>query len=57
MKAITTNEFARLSGTYRADPVHSSFAFAVRHSGVYRYRASIAATLDQVVLIRPPSMM
>jgi polyisoprenoid-binding protein YceI len=34
--------------TYRAQPVPSSFAFAVRHSGVFRYRGSlsdVAATL------------
>jgi polyisoprenoid-binding protein YceI len=28
-----------LSGTYRADPVHSSFGFAVKHSGVSTFRA------------------
>jgi polyisoprenoid-binding protein YceI len=36
------------SGTYRAQPVASSFAFAVRHSGVFWYRGSlsdVAATL------------
>ena len=36
------------SGTYRAQPVPSSFAFAVRHSGVFWYRgslSSVAATL------------
>jgi polyisoprenoid-binding protein YceI len=36
------------SGSYRAHPVASSVAFAVRHSGVYWYRGSlsdIAATL------------
>jgi len=36
------------SGTYRAQPVPSSFAFAVRHSGVFWYRGSlsdVAATL------------
>ena len=38
------------SGSYRADPVHSSFAFAVHHSGLnrYRYRGTLsdaAATL------------
>jgi polyisoprenoid-binding protein YceI len=36
------------SGTYRAEPVPSSFAFAVRHSGVFWYRGSlpdVAATL------------
>jgi polyisoprenoid-binding protein YceI len=35
-------------GTYRAQPVPSSFAFAVRHSGVFWYRGSlsdVAATL------------
>jgi polyisoprenoid-binding protein YceI len=30
------------SGTYRAQPVPSTFAFAVRHSGVFRYRGSLA---------------
>ena len=37
-----------LSGTYRAQPEPSSFAFAVRHSGVFWYRGSlsdVAATL------------
>jgi len=37
-----------ISGTYRAQPVPSSFAFAVRHSGVFWYRGSlsdVAATL------------
>jgi polyisoprenoid-binding protein YceI len=36
-------------GTYRAQPVPSSFAFAVRHSGVFWYRGSlsdVAATLS-----------
>lgn len=36
------------SGTYRAQPVPSSFAFAVRHSRVFWYRGSlsdVAATL------------
>src|SRR4051795_586656 len=36
------------SGTYRAQPVPSSFSFAVRHSGVFWYRGSlsdVAATL------------
>lgn len=45
MSAVAAQPF---SGTYRADPVHSSFAFAVRHSGLYRYRGSlsdVAATL------------
>jgi polyisoprenoid-binding protein YceI len=35
-------------GTYRAQPAPSSFAFAVRHSGVFRYRGTlsdVAATL------------
>ena len=30
------------SGTYRAQPVPSSFAFAVRHSGVFWYRGSLS---------------
>jgi polyisoprenoid-binding protein YceI len=30
------------SGAYRADPLHSSFVFSVRHSGVYRYRGTIS---------------
>ena len=37
------------SGTYRAQPVPSSFSFAVRHSGVFWYRGSlsdVAATLS-----------
>jgi polyisoprenoid-binding protein YceI len=36
------------SGTYRAQPEPSTFAFSVRHSGVFRYRGSlsdVAATL------------
>ena len=36
------------SGTYRALPAPSTFAFAVRHSGVFWYRGSlsdVAATL------------
>ena len=45
MSTIAAQPF---SGTYRADPAHSSFAFAVRHSGVYTFRGSlsdVAATL------------
>src|SRR3954449_57177 len=34
----------KLSGTYTADPVHSSFGFAVRYQGVSLFRG----TLDQV---------
>ncbi|MEA2146698.1 MAG: hypothetical protein QOG59_2285 [Solirubrobacteraceae bacterium] len=36
------------SGTYHSEPVSSTFAFAVRHSGVFWYRGSlsdVAATL------------
>ena len=32
----------QLSGTYRAQPVASSFGFAVRHSGVFWYRGSLS---------------
>jgi polyisoprenoid-binding protein YceI len=45
MAAIAIQPFA---GTYRALPLPSSFAFAVRHSGVFDYRGSlsdVAATL------------
>jgi polyisoprenoid-binding protein YceI len=45
MSTIAAQPF---SGTYRADPAHSSFAFSVRHSGVYTFRGSlsdVAATL------------
>jgi polyisoprenoid-binding protein YceI len=37
-----------ISGTFRAQPVPSSFAFGIRHSGVFWYRGSlsqVAATL------------
>ena len=34
----------KLSGTYTADPVHSSFAFAVRYQGVSLFKG----TLDEV---------
>jgi polyisoprenoid-binding protein YceI len=36
------------SGSYRAEPQSSTFAFAVRHSGIFRYRGSfsdVTATL------------
>jgi polyisoprenoid-binding protein YceI len=45
MSALAVQPF---SGTYRAQPVPSSFGFAVRHSGVFWYRGSlsdVAATL------------
>ena len=45
MSSVAVQPF---SGTYRAEPVPSSFAFAVRHSGVFWYRGSlsdVAATL------------
>jgi polyisoprenoid-binding protein YceI len=45
MSSVAVQPFA---GTYRAEPVPSSFAFAVRHSGVFWYRGSlsdVAATL------------
>lgn len=35
---------AQLTGTYNADPVHSSFGFSVRYMGVSTYRG----TLDEV---------
>jgi polyisoprenoid-binding protein YceI len=39
MSTIAAQPF---SGTYRAQPVPSSFAFAVRHSGVFWYRGSLS---------------
>ena len=45
MASVAVQTFA---GTYRAEPVPSTFAFAVRHSGVFWYRGSlsdVAATL------------
>ncbi len=45
MSSIAIQPFA---GTYRAQPVPSSFAFAVRHTGVFWFRGSlsdVAATL------------
>jgi polyisoprenoid-binding protein YceI len=45
MSAVAVQPF---SSTYRAQPVPSTFAFAVRHSGVFWYRGSlsdVAATL------------
>jgi polyisoprenoid-binding protein YceI len=45
---MSTVAAQRFSGTYRAQPLPSSFAFAVRHSGVFWYRGSlsdVAATL------------
>jgi polyisoprenoid-binding protein YceI len=46
MSTVATKPF---SGAYRAEPLHSSVAFTLRHSGVSRYRGSlsdVAATLD-----------
>jgi polyisoprenoid-binding protein YceI len=45
MTSVAVQPFA---GTYRAQPVASSFAFAVRHSGLFWFRGSlsdVAATL------------
>jgi polyisoprenoid-binding protein YceI len=45
MSSVAVQAFA---GTYHAQPAPSSFAFAVRHSGVFWYRGSlsdVAATL------------
>jgi polyisoprenoid-binding protein YceI len=45
MSSVAVQPF---TGTYRAQPVASTFAFAVRHTGVFWYRGSlsdVAATL------------
>jgi polyisoprenoid-binding protein YceI len=39
-----------ISGIYRAQPLPSSFAFGVRHSGVFRYRGSLS---DVAATLRP----
>jgi polyisoprenoid-binding protein YceI len=39
MSSAATHPF---SGTYQAQPVASTFAFAVRHSGVFWYRGAIS---------------
>jgi polyisoprenoid-binding protein YceI len=39
---MTSSAVQPFSGTYRAQPVPSSFAFAVRHSGVFWYRGSLS---------------
>jgi polyisoprenoid-binding protein YceI len=39
MSSVAPHPF---SGTYRAQPVASTFAFAVRHSGVFWYRGSLS---------------
>src|SRR5947199_9716031 len=42
-----------LAGTYKADPIHSSFGFAVKHMGVSTFRGSfsdVEATLTDGVL-------
>jgi polyisoprenoid-binding protein YceI len=46
---MSTTASTALSGTYNADPVHSSFGFAVRYQGVSIYRGSfgeVTATLS-----------
>lgn len=45
---MTTTALQPLAGAYAADPVHSSFAFAVRYMGVSTFRGTlddVAATL------------
>ncbi|HVD42626.1 MAG TPA: YceI family protein [Gaiellaceae bacterium] len=39
---MATIAVQRFSGTYDAQPVPSSFAFAVRHSGVFWFRGSLS---------------
>jgi polyisoprenoid-binding protein YceI len=39
MSSVTTQPF---TGTYRAQPAPSSFAFAVRHTGVFWFRGSLS---------------
>jgi polyisoprenoid-binding protein YceI len=44
MSATASTTVQPLAGTYRADPIHSSFGFAVRYMGVSTFRG----TLDDV---------
>jgi polyisoprenoid-binding protein YceI len=37
----TTTAIQPLAGTYHADPIHSSFAFAVRYMGVATFRGTL----------------
>jgi polyisoprenoid-binding protein YceI len=39
---MSTSTVHPLAGTYQADPIHSSFGFSVRHSGLGEYRGSIS---------------
>jgi polyisoprenoid-binding protein YceI len=39
---MSTTTAAPLAGTYAADPVHSSFGFAVRYQGVSLFRGTLA---------------
>jgi len=50
---MTTATTTPLSGSYAADPVHSSFGFAVKYQGVSLYRGTlddVTATLTDGVL-------
>src|SRR5271154_5060764 len=50
---ITTSLQQVPAGTYKLDPVHSSFGFAVRHNGISTFRAQfeqVDAALDDGVL-------
>jgi polyisoprenoid-binding protein YceI len=52
MSSAATHPF---SGTYQAQPVASTFAFAVRHSGVFWYRGALSdvtATLSDRGVMR-----
>jgi polyisoprenoid-binding protein YceI len=46
---MTTTTEAKLDQTFQADPIHSSFGFAVKHMGVSTFRGSLSdvdATLE-----------
>src|SRR3954465_11218477 len=50
---MSTTATQALPGTFKADPVHSSFGFAVKHMGVQTFRGTlddVQATLTDGVL-------
>jgi polyisoprenoid-binding protein YceI len=47
---MTTTTEAKLDQTFQADPIHSSFGFAVKHMGVSTFRGSLS---DVDATLRP----
>jgi len=49
---MSTTAVQPLAGAYTADPVHSSFAFAVRYMGVSTFRGTLG-DVDATLAVRP----